>query len=93
MQSERNLKKKKERQPKRIHGIRLVTRLGKDSLCSSFPSLETHEVSKITAAVFDATLKPPTQKSCVFLLPKHAKNKTHQHCVSEQDIDHVCSTA
>ena len=56
------------------------------------PKPKTHEVSKITAAVFDATLKPQTQKSWVFLLPKHAKNKTHLQCMSEQDIDHVCST-
>ena len=56
------------------------------------PNLETHEVSKITAVVFDANFTPPTQKSWVFLLPKQAKNKTHLQCMSEQDIDHVCST-
>ena len=42
MQLERHKKRKHER----IHGIRVATRLGKDSPCSSFPSLETHEVPK-----------------------------------------------
>ena len=31
-----------------IHVIRYVTRLGKDSLCSSFPSLETLKVSEVS---------------------------------------------
>ena len=46
-QQQRN-KNDKEIKANPIHVIDYLTRLGKDSLCSSFPSLETPKASKVS---------------------------------------------
>ena len=43
--------------------------------------------------IFYVTLRPPMQKSCIFPLPKHPKNKRELQCISKQDMIHVRTIA
>ena len=50
-QQQRNKRKKIKIKDSPINVISFATRLGKDSLCSSFPSLETPKVSEISVSM------------------------------------------
>ena len=65
------LEKDRKIKHKRIHGISFVTRLGKDSLYSSFPSLETQKCQKYCYYNFET---PDSKKIADFLYPTTQEN-------------------